>query len=94
MIVSRLDADGKLALPQDVLELLDLQPGDELVIELVDGRAVLTRAPQPGDEEEDAAVQAAIDEYLQNPGPTVSAEEAFARIHAHIEAAARGRDAA
>jgi bifunctional DNA-binding transcriptional regulator/antitoxin component of YhaV-PrlF toxin-antitoxin module len=94
MISARLDTDGKLALPQDVLELLGLEPGDELVIELMDGRAVITRAPQSADLEEEAAVQAAIDEYLKNPGPTYPVEEVRARLHARFETRARGRDAA
>jgi len=95
MITARLDSEGKLALPQDVLELLDIEPGDELVIELVNGRAILTRASQRSDEEEEAMVQAAIDEYLGKPqGPTYSIEEVRAHLHAHIETVARKRDAA
>jgi bifunctional DNA-binding transcriptional regulator/antitoxin component of YhaV-PrlF toxin-antitoxin module len=95
MITVHLDADGKLALPQGVLELLDLEPGDEIVIDISDGRVILSRAPRPGDEEEEAMVQAAIDEYLSKPqGPTYSVEDVRAHLQAHIQASARKRDAA
>ena len=92
MKIAGLDADGKLALPPDVLEDLGLEPGGEVRLRVEDGRLILENA-NPDDRDEEI-VQAAIVGYLQNPGPTYSVEEVKPRLHARFEARARGRNAA
>ena len=77
--------------------MLKVGPGDVLAYELAgDGRVFVTKAPAddgPASDDE-AAVQAAIDDYLASPGPSSSAEDVLARLHARIDAKSRERDAA
>jgi antitoxin PrlF len=48
MIVSKLTAKAQTTIPQPVRTALKLQPGDELVYEIVDGHVILTKAPRGG----------------------------------------------
>jgi antitoxin PrlF len=48
MIVSKLTTKAQTTIPQPVRTALQLQPGDELVYEIVGHRVVLTRAPRGG----------------------------------------------
>lgn len=94
MIRCRLEPDGKLTIPSDFLAVLDLEPGDEVQVQVRDGRILVENAAV--DELEEAQVQEAIEEYLSKAdGPTYPADEVFARLYAHIDAIdARKRDAA
>ncbi len=44
MIVSKLTSKAQTTIPQPVRAALRLQPGDELVYEIVDERVILTKA--------------------------------------------------
>jgi antitoxin PrlF len=44
MIVSKLTSKAQTTIPQPVRTALRLQPGDEIVYEIVDDRVILTRA--------------------------------------------------
>ena len=44
MIVSKLTSKAQTTIPQPVRTALRLQPGDELVYEIVDKRVILTKA--------------------------------------------------
>lgn len=44
MIVSRLTSKSQTTIPQSVRRALQLEPGDELAYEIVDGRVILTKA--------------------------------------------------
>ncbi len=44
MIVSKLTSKAQTTIPQPVRTALQLQPGDEIVYEIVDDRVILTRA--------------------------------------------------
>lgn len=44
MIVSKLTSKAQTTIPQPVRAALHLQPGDEIVYEIVDDRVILTRA--------------------------------------------------
>lgn len=44
MITSKLNARGQTTIPLPVREILKLQPGDDLIYEIVDGRVTLTKA--------------------------------------------------
>ena len=44
MIVSKLTSKAQTTIPQPVRAALGLQPGDELLYEITDGRVILARA--------------------------------------------------
>ena len=44
MIVSKLTSKAQTTIPQPVRAALGLEPGDELLYEIVDGRVILTKA--------------------------------------------------
>jgi antitoxin PrlF len=44
MIVSKLTSKAQTTIPQPVRTALNLQPGDEIVYEIVDERVILTKA--------------------------------------------------
>jgi ATP-dependent DNA helicase RecG len=51
MTVLKIAADGAMRLPDDILDMLGLKPGDEVLIEVSDGKGILSRAvslPDPG----------------------------------------------
>jgi ATP-dependent DNA helicase RecG len=47
MTVVKIDAEGRCRLPGNVLDALGLKPGDDVLIEMNDGRALLTPRPLP-----------------------------------------------
>ena len=47
MITSRITEDASTTLPLSVREALGLQPGDEIVYEILDGRVVLRKVGEP-----------------------------------------------
>jgi antitoxin PrlF len=48
MITSKLTTKAQTTIPQPVRTALHLEPGDELVYEIVDQRAILTKARNSG----------------------------------------------
>jgi len=48
MIVSKLTSKAQTTIPQPVRTALKLQPGDEIVYEIVDDRVILTKARRGG----------------------------------------------
>ena len=44
MIISKLTSKAQTTIPQPVRTALNLQPGDEIVYEIVDARVILTNA--------------------------------------------------
>lgn len=99
MILSRLGAKWQTTVPLSVREALGVSPGDRLAYRIEGGLVFVSRAE--GDEESgedelhsDAEIQAAIDEALNDPRPTVPAEEAFAEVYAYIKERRRLADAA
>ena len=44
MIISKLTSKAQTTIPQPVRAALGLQPGDELLYEIIDGRVMLTKA--------------------------------------------------
>jgi bifunctional DNA-binding transcriptional regulator/antitoxin component of YhaV-PrlF toxin-antitoxin module len=96
MMVSRLDADGKLALPKELVELLGLSPGDQVGFHVKDGQAVLFRDDPDEVEPITGLTTREIRVLLAEAeeGEPVPAEEAFAQVRAHIEEVARKANAA
>jgi bifunctional DNA-binding transcriptional regulator/antitoxin component of YhaV-PrlF toxin-antitoxin module len=86
MIVTRLDADGKLALTKELLDALDLKPGDEIGLHVEEGQVVMVRhAPDDEVDEELGMTYGEIRAMLAEAeeGETVSIEEAFADLRAY-----------
>lgn len=99
MILSRLGAKWQTTVPLSVREALGVGPGDSLAYRIEGGQVFVSRAEDDDDRGEDdihsdAEIQAAIDEALSDPRPTVPAEEAFAEVYAYIEERRRLADAA
>lgn len=46
MITSKLTSKAQTTIPQPIRTVLKLQPGDELLYEIIDGRVMLTKAQQ------------------------------------------------
>ena len=49
MAVLTISTDGAMRLPDDILDELGLKPGDEVLIEVSDGKGILSPAPPPPD---------------------------------------------
>jgi len=99
MIVSRLGAKWQTIVPLSVREALGVGPGDSLAYRIEGEQVFVSRDEGNEDSGEDdihsdAEIQAAIDDVLNDPRPSIPAEEAFARVFAHIDAMRRERDAA
>ena len=102
MILKRIGPDAQAVIPEAVLEELGLSPGDEVGFDIIGGRVVLTRPDSGfGDEREEeveeltgldtATIRKLIDEALDDPSPSIPAEEVFARLEArHRERVANG----
>lgn len=48
MIVSKLTSKAQTTIPKPIRTALDLQPGDQLSYEILDGRVILTKVQQDG----------------------------------------------
>jgi antitoxin PrlF len=48
VIVSRLTSKAQTTIPKPILAALELQPGDELSYEILDGRVILAKVHQHG----------------------------------------------
>lgn len=59
---SRLSSKGQVTIPVEVRERLRLEPGDTVIYEIEDGRAVLRRA-EPFDVAYHAAVSGTLEEW-------------------------------
>lgn len=99
MILSRVSARWQTTVPRSVREALGVGPGDALSYRIEGDQVFVSKADdedEEGDEDirSDAEVQAAIDEALNDPRPTIPAEEAFARAYARIEQVRHRRNAA
>ena len=46
MATTRVSTKGQIVLPAEIREKMGLQPGDELTVEVVDGKAVVAKAPK------------------------------------------------
>ncbi len=68
---SRLSSKGQVTIPSEVRERLELQPGDTVIYEVEDDRAVLRR-----EDPFDIAYHAAVSETLEE-WTTTEDEEAF-----------------
>jgi ATP-dependent DNA helicase RecG len=60
MAVLTIAADGAMRLPDDILDKLGLKPGDEVLIEVSDGKGILSPAPPPPDHGNGNALRIAI----------------------------------
>ena len=60
MAVLTIAADGAMRLPDDILDKLGLKPGDEVLIEVSDGKGILSPAPPPPDHGNGNALRVAI----------------------------------
>lgn len=96
MILSRLEPDGKLALPEELIRALGLSPGDQVGFHFEDGQAVLFRDDPDEVEPITGLTTREIRALLAEAegGPTYPAEEVFERLHAHIDEVARRSNAA
>ncbi len=97
MIVSRLDADGKLALPAELLDALGIRPGDEVGFYDQGGQMVIFRNPLDDEVDEELGmtygeVRGMLAETENEP--TYPAEEVFERVLTHIDELARKSNAA
>lgn len=52
MILSKLTSKSQTTIPVSVRRALELQPGDELEYEIVNGRVILTKADRPSTPED------------------------------------------
>ena len=48
MIVSKLTSKAQTTIPKQIRAALELQPGDELLYEILDGRVILTKVQHDG----------------------------------------------
>ncbi|HZF44454.1 MAG TPA: type II toxin-antitoxin system PrlF family antitoxin [Sphingomonadaceae bacterium] len=100
MIVSRLSTKWQTTVPRSVREALGVGPGDTLAYRIEGDQVFVSRArdgAEDGDDVDgDRTIRAAIDEILNDPHPlpSVPADEAFARVFAHIDRMRDERDAA
>lgn len=101
MILKRINADAQATIPSEILHELGLSPGDQIGFDIIAGRVVLTR-PDGGfsDEQDDsletltgldtATLKAMIDEALNDPRPSIPAEQVFSELRArHQESVLR-----
>lgn len=103
MIVNRINADAQATIPPEILDELGLTPGDEVGFDIIGGRVVLTRPDGGFSDEHDetletltgldtATVKALVDKALDDPRPSIPAEEVFTGLRArHEERVLRGR---
>lgn len=96
MIIKRINADAQATIPPEILDELGLTPGDEVGFDIIGGRVVLTRPDGGfGDEQDDdletltgldtATLKALIDKALNDPRPSIPADEVFASLRARHE---------
>ena len=96
MIVEQITFDGCVRIPEPVLEALGLKLGDTIAFDVEDGRVRLHRADQldpeldqlfgdEADDHTDDEVAAFVEEALSDSRPTLSIDETFAEVQAHIE---------
>jgi AbrB family looped-hinge helix DNA binding protein len=62
MQVSRLSAEGQIAIPKEIREVLKLEPGDFVAYEIQSGEVILRRA-EPFDAAFHKALSATLDEW-------------------------------
>lgn len=80
MIVLKVAAGGALRLPDDVLETLGLKPGDEVLLEVRDGKGILSPAPSASNPGCGNALQRAVNRknletpirFIKGVGPKMS----------------------
>jgi ATP-dependent DNA helicase RecG len=60
MAVLTISADGAMRLPDDILDKLGLKPGDEVLIEVSDGKGILSPTPPPPHDDDGNALRIAI----------------------------------
>ncbi len=94
MIVTRINADAQVTIPQEVLAALGLKPGDEIGFTVSDGVVSLFRNPSDDEIDEDTgltfgALRALIKEAIDDPRPSIPVEQAFAEVRAHIDSRRR-----
>ena len=88
MIHGLLSTELAEALPREVVDALDLLPGDEIEFPVVAGGVRISR---PADHVETELglttdqLQGLIQEALDDPRPPIPAEEAFAELRTRIE---------
>ncbi len=101
MIVNRVTPGFAASLPREVMVALDLLPGDTIGYVIEDGAVRLIRVQDEDGEDltpeeitglTTAQIDALIQEALDDPRPSVSAEEAFADVYAMLDQ--KRRDAA
>ena len=98
MIYSEVLPRGRIDIPVEVREALGLKPGDKLRYEIDGDRVVLSKGGNEEDHGDDLMtneeLKPIIDAALADDRPTLSADEAFAEIRAHIAVVAGRADAA
>jgi ATP-dependent DNA helicase RecG len=60
MAVLTISVDGAMRLPDDILDKLGFKPGDKVLIEVSDGKGILSPAPPPSDHDNGNALRIAI----------------------------------
>lgn len=90
MIVTRIEADARALLPAEVLDALKIEPGDAVGFDISDGVVRIFR--HPSDDEIDAdtgltcgALRVLIKEAVDDPRPSIPAEQAFANVRRRME---------
>lgn len=99
MILTRINADAQVTIPQEVMAALGLKPGDEIGFTVSNGAVSLFRNPSDDEIDGDTGLtygvlRALIKEAVDDPRPSVPAEQAFAELRAHIDSRRQERRAA
>lgn len=99
MIVTRLDSHGNAKIPGEVAKALGLGRGDEIGFHISDGTVSLFRNPPDDEIDEETgltigALRALIKEAIDDPRPSIPAEQAFAELREHVAARHREKRAA
>lgn len=96
MILKRINADAQATIPAEILHELGLNPGDQIGFDIIAGRVVLTRPDGGFSNEQDeslealtgfdtAMLKAMVDEALDDPRPSIPADQAFADVRRRLE---------
>lgn len=90
MIVTRIEADVRAVIPTEVLNALAIKPGDEIGFNINDGVVSVFRNPSDDEIDGDTgltygALRALIKQAVDDPRPSISADEAFANVRRLLE---------
>lgn len=85
-----MEADLQAVIPTEILDALKVKPGDEIGFDITDGVVSMFRYPSDDEIDQDTglrygALRALIKEAIDDPRPSIPAEQAFAELRAHID---------